>query len=78
MTDLREEEDPIVRLVHVGQHLVQHLELAALAELRVAQAEVLNGLKHVEHEGNDFWPKKLQNFEFTPTICCTLQYGTSS
>ena len=43
--ELREEQDPRVGLLHVGQHLVEHLELAALAELRVAQAEVLNGLK---------------------------------
>ena len=45
---LCEEEDPGVGLLHVGQHLVQHLELAALAQLRVAQAKVLNGLKDGE------------------------------
>ena len=43
--ELGEEQYPGVGLLHVGQHLVEHLELAALAELRVAQAEVLNGLK---------------------------------
>ena len=43
--ELREEEDSGVGLLHVGQHLVQHLELAALAQLRVAQAEVLDGLQ---------------------------------
>ena len=45
--ELREEEDARVGLLHVGQHLVQHLELAALAQLRVAQAEALDGLQTI-------------------------------
>ena len=44
--ELGEDEDPVARVLHDGQQVVQQLELAAVADQMVAQGQVLDALKH--------------------------------
>ena len=70
-----------VRLLHVGQHLVQHLELAALAQHGVAQAEVLNGLQestwvHECYEGEQSGYNSFLHFILVHQIQTESEYAT--